>query len=277
MGKPLSEIPVVYQFINLVQKGFAALDNESQAQVKQFVQKKQLENGGFVNRAGHADLYYSLFGIWIASGIGLEEELEKHRQFVLEKEPAKTNLIDDFALLIIRLVLFQNKFPKPSVFKLIRTAFLTRHNISFYYRIFLFLLTFDVFYSKNIIQFFGRIVLPFLSPPAGSPCSVYAAVLVARQKVGLKTEKEVKNLLNFFDEEKGFKTFREVAEADLLSTAVALFALKFTSSDLRLVSPACLELLQQNFSNGAFLAGNGDEMRDLEYTFYGLLALGILI
>lgn len=253
------------------------LDTESQAQVKQFVKKKQLENGCFVNRAGLADLYYSLFGTWIASGIGLEEELEKHRRFVLEKETAENNLVDDFALLIIRSVLFQNKSIKPSVFKLIRTAFLTRHKTSIYYRIFLFLFTFDAFYSKNIIRFFGRITLPFFSPPAGSPCSVHAAVLVARQRAGLKTEKEVKILLEYFNAEKGFKAFREVAEADLLSTAVALFALKITNTDLRLVSPTCLELIQQNFSNGAFLAGNGDEMRDLEYTFYGLLALGILI
>jgi len=63
----------------------------------------------------------------------------------------------------------------------------------------------------------------------------------------------------------------------LLSTAVASFALKTANSDLRLVRPACLKLIEQNYSNGAFLAGNGDKMRDLEYTFYGLLALGVLI
>ena len=33
---------------------------------------------------------------------------------------------------------------------------------------------------------------------------------------------------------------------------------------------------QQNFSNGAFLSGDGDTTTDAEYTFYGLLALGVL-
>lgn len=277
MGKPLSEISVVYQFINLVQKGFAALDTESQTQVMQFLHNSQTENGGFVNRAGNSDLYYSLFGVWIASGIGQEEILEKHRQFVLEKKSAKNNQVEEFALLIIRAFLFQNKIRKPSVYKLMRTAFLAGHKTSIYYRIFLFLLTVDAFYNRNIIRFFGRMALPFFSPPDDSPCSLYASVLVARQRAGLKTEKEVNILLEYFDDEKGFKTFKEVAKADLLSTAVALFALKTAEADLRMVKPACLNLIQQNFSDGAFFAGNGDELRDLEYTFYGLLALGILV
>jgi hypothetical protein len=277
VGKPFSNVPVVYQLINLVQKGFAALDAESQAQVQQFLQNSQHENGGFMNRAGRPDLYYSLFGVWIATAVDSDQVLEKHRQFVSKNETAKDNLVDDFALLLIRAVLFQNEFRKPSVLKLLRTAFLQGNKTSVHYRIFLFLLTFDFFYSNRILRFWGRMVLPLFSPPSGSPASVQAAVIVARQKAGLKSKNEVEKLLDYFENEKGFKAFKEVTDADLLSTAVALFALKTANTDLRLVKPACLKLIQQNYSNGAFLAGNGDEMRDLEYTFYGLLALGVLI
>ena len=46
---------------------------------------------------------------------------------------------------------------------------------------------------------------------------------------------------------------------------------------LRLLAPACLDWVQGLFSQGAFLSGNGDSSRDLEYTFYGLLALGSLV
>ena len=62
----------------------------------------------------------------------------------------------------------------------------------------------------------------------------------------------------------------------MLSTAVALFALNYAESDLRLLKPACLDFIQQNFADGAFLSGDGDQTADLEYTFYGLLALGVL-
>ncbi|MCA1758796.1 MAG: hypothetical protein LC658_03420, partial [Bacteroidales bacterium] len=149
--------------------------------------------------------------------------------------------------------------------------------VSIFYRLFLFLLAFDALYRNKTIYFFARPLLSFYSPPAESPCSIHAAISVARQKAGLDNKKEMKLLLSFFEEGKGFKTFRETDEPDLLSTAVALFALKFAGADLRLVTPTCLELIQQNYSSGAFLAGNGDEMRDLEYTFYGLLALGTLV
>jgi prenyltransferase beta subunit len=277
VGKPFSNIPVIYHLISLVQKGFAALDAKSQAQVQQFLQTSQHENGGFMNRAGTPDLYYSLFGVWIATAVGSNQVLEKHRQFVSKNETAKDNLVDKFALLLIRAVLFQNEFRKPRVLKLLRTAFLKGNKTSVHYRIFLFLLTFDFFYSNRILRFWGRIVLPLFSPPSGSPASVRAAVIVARQKAGLKTENEVEKMLDYFENEKGFKAFKEVTDADLLSTAVALFALKTANADLRLVKPACLKLIQQNYSKGAFLAGNGDEMRDLDYTFYGLLALGILV
>jgi hypothetical protein len=277
VDKLLSDIPIVFQFINLVQNGFSALDAESQMQVKQFLQNSQHENGGFMNRAGTPDLYYSLFGVLIAAAVGSDDVLEKHRQFVLKNETAKDKLVDEFALLLIRAVLFQNEFRKPTVLKLLRKTFLTGNKTSVHYRIFLFLLTFDVFYCNSILHFWGRIVLPFFSPPSVSPGSVYAAVIVARQKAGLKTKNEVEKMMDYFENEKGFKAFKETTDADLLSTAVASFALKTANSDLRLVRPACLKLIEQNYSNGAFLAGNGDKMRDLEYTFYGLLALGVLI
>jgi len=62
----------------------------------------------------------------------------------------------------------------------------------------------------------------------------------------------------------------------MLSTAVALFALNYVDYDLRLLKPSCLDFIGQNFSDGAFLSGDGDPTADVEYTFYGLLALGVL-
>jgi hypothetical protein len=82
--------------------------------------------------------------------------------------------------------------------------------------------------------------------------------------------------MQYFEKGKGFKVFPEQGNADLLSTAVSLFGLKKIGADLRIVSPVCLDLVQQNYDNGAFLSGDGDSSRDLEYTFYGLLTLGVL-
>jgi len=261
----------------LVQKGFATLDAKSQSEVITFVQSCQHSGGGFTNRAGRPDIYYSLFGVWLSGAIGLKKILENHKRFMLENEEVQKEPVEVFAEILIRSVLFKNEFKKPSKLKLIKMALQDTGRMSIFYRLFLFLLAFDAFYRNKVIYFFARPALSFYSPSAESPCSVHAAIAVARQKAGLCTKKEAKILLSFFEDGKGFKAFREVDEPDLLSTAVALFALKFTGADLRLVTPTCLELIQQNYSAGAFLAGNGDEMRDLEYTFYGLLTLGTLV
>lgn len=277
MSSKSSGIPIVYQFIGLVQKGFATLDAESQSEVKEFVQSCQHSGGGFTNRAGRPDLYYSLFGVWLSNAIGLKKALEDHRRFILENAGTYKEPVDAFADILIREILFEDEFKKPSKLKLIKMALQEAGTMSVFYRLFLFLLAFDALYGKKTIHFFASPLLLFYSPSAESPCSVHAAMLVARQKAGLSIKKEVKIILSYFEEGKGFKTFRETDEPDLLSTAVALFALKFAGFDTRLVTPSCLELIQQNYSAGAFLAGNGDEMRDLEYTFYGLLALGTLV
>lgn len=85
-----------------------------------------------------------------------------------------------------------------------------------------------------------------------------------------------RKILSYFDEVNGFKVYRQNNTADLLSTAVALYALRVSGYDLRLIAPACLKFVQDNYCDGAFLSGDGDQTRDLEYTFYGLLALGTL-
>lgn len=272
-----SGIPIVFQFIGLVQKGFATLDVESQSEIKEFVLSCQHSGGGFTNRAGRPELYYSLFGVWLSRAIGLEKALDNHQKFILENAKTSNEPVDEFANILIRKILFKDEFKKPSKLKLIKTALQKAGTMSVFYRVFLFLLVFDAFYRNKVIYFFARPVLFYYSPSAESPCSVHAATLVARQKAGLSIKKEVKIIHAYFEEGKGFKTFRETDEPDLLSTAVALVALKFAGADLRLVKPTCLALIQQNFNAGAFLAGNGDNMRDLEYTFYGLIALGTLV
>ena len=61
---------------------------------------------------------------------------------------------------------------------------------------------------------------------------------------------------------------------DLLSTAVALYALHFLDADIRIMKPDCLIFIDDLYDNGGFRATKYDSVTDVEYTFYGLLALG---
>lgn len=277
VNKKNPNIPVYQSFIGFVKRGLDMLGKKSQRELTAFVKANQHSGGGFTDRAGNPDLYYSLFGVWIASALNMTGTLENHKQFIKQKLTLTKNPVDDFVVMLIQDLLFENEYNRPSFYKILKLAFGKDRGTSFFYRLFLFLLVTDAYYSKKVTGIFARLGLIFYTPQAESPCSVFAAYTVARVKANMKTQKEKQKLFSFFEEAKGFKAFSEASEADMLSTAVALFALKTTDADLRMVAPGCLDFIQQNYDNGAFLAGTGDKERDLEYTFYALLALGILV
>jgi hypothetical protein len=277
VGYRKNNTPVYHRFIDLVKKGFATLDEKNQNEVIEFIKSCQNSVGGFTDRVGKPDFYYSLFGTWLSVALDEGQIQAKHKNFIARLSESHENTVDEFAFLLIKISLPGYDFKKPSFFSVLNRMLFKSSRVNFFYRIFLFILIIDALYRPKIIYPLVRGILRFYSPPADSPCSVHAAITVTRSESGLDVKREQHILFSYFEDGKGFKAFRSTEEADLLSTAVALFALKTSDTDLRRIAPDCLDLIQQNYSNGAFLAGNGDGVRDLEYTFYGLLALGILV
>lgn len=269
--------PFFLQLIHWVKKGFLQLDETSQKEIRLFIESQQHVSGGFTDRGGNPDLYYSLFGLWVSAALNMDESLEKLTKFIHRKEKKEKAGIDFFTSFLIRSFLQENSFKKPSQLSLVQLFFRKGSSINTIYLVFLFLLTFDFFYGKRKpLLFLARVVLLFYRPPGDSPCSICSAYTVARVYSGINVKKQTRQLFSYFEKMKGFKIFQNAETADLLSTAVALFALRKGNADLRLVAPDCLHLIQQNYDTGAFLSGDGDNSRDLEYTFYGLLSLGIL-
>jgi len=82
--------------------------------------------------------------------------------------------------------------------------------------------------------------------------------------------------MSFYRGKGGFAALHQTPTEDLLSTAVALYALHFTDSDTRLIKPDCLGYVDSLFRDGGFRSTESDVEIDIEYTFYGLLALGSL-
>lgn len=269
--------PVYRQFIHKIEKGFLLLDESSQNEIRKFIISQQHKTGAFNDRSGNADIYYSLFGAMLSEALKLVSQKRHLKNNIGTIQKNKKKIVDKFALLLIEDILAEEESKKPSIFQLVKLVFQEGNKINVSYRIFLFLLSFDAFYGrKKFLYFLMRIFLSFYSLPEDSPCSIFAAFTAAKFLTGKKVKKEVQSLFSFFEEGKGFKVFREIENADVLSTAVALFTLKIVGADLRIVTPGCLNLVQQNYESGAFLSGDGDLTKDLEYTFYGLLALGTL-
>jgi len=275
MNNKQKHIPIYKQLIGLIATGFNLLNKESQQEVRQFIADNQLTDGGFSDRGGISDMYYSLFGFWLSKALNMEETLDRFNRFIQTKKLDESgNTLDHFAFLMIKSELDNPKRSPRFKWNLIQSSHLS---INFSYRIFLFLLRIDARHRPTTLFYLPvSLWLKFYKPSPDSSCSMIAALTVVRVNAGLNCHQQQKDLLAYFEEKKGFKAFDHVKTGDMLSTAVALFALWKTGFDMRLVAPTCLEFVQQNYDQGAFRSGDGDETHDLEYTFYGLLALGIL-
>ncbi|HEX4000447.1 MAG TPA: prenyltransferase/squalene oxidase repeat-containing protein [Pirellulales bacterium] len=77
--------------------------------------------------------------------------------------------------------------------------------------------------------------------------------------------------------EGGFLAHPDAPLPDLLSTATALHALVGMHADLDPIAEPCLDFVDSLWTNrGSFYGHWGDDQLDCEYTYYGLLALGHL-
>lgn len=77
--------------------------------------------------------------------------------------------------------------------------------------------------------------------------------------------------------EGGFRASPHTPVPDLLSTAVALHALTTLHAPLDTIRESCLDFIDTLWTRqGAFLGSWLDDVADCEYTYYGLLALGHL-
>lgn len=277
MSKTLHN-PVYLTLAESARSGFLALDGSVQNEIKTFVRAQQHNNGGFIDRAGQPDLYYSLFGLWLSIATGQNELQQKLKEFAdtLNMGNSKSP-VEDLALLLIKSYLDPG-LPKQSIFSIIKTVLKKGRMIELSYQFFLISLVIDaVGKNKGLYYFFARICLYFYKPKGNIPCSISAALVYAHKILRLNTGKSLKELESFALEQGGFCAFKSLETADLLSTGVALFVLNEFGTDLRLIKPACLDFIQKNYAEGAFLSGDGDTTKDLEYTFYGLLGLGSVV
>ncbi len=289
--------------VSLLRNALNVLDEQGQMEVFKFLKSQQNTDGGFKDRGGRSDLYYSLFGMLILEAEGRSqksEELlteplegrpltrnpklvteirEKLREFI-ERQSSKEvpGFIEQCCLALLQKELRINRFSRTKTLaKLTRSFWKERNSINFSYRSFVLFLTLNaVLPFRGLLKRFSGKMLSRIEVNEHSPCSEIAAKVFLLKMLEKDGSEEQQLLMSFASESGGFRSFQHLEQADMLSTAVALFALKNADCDIRLLTPDCLGFIQQNFIDGAFLSGDGDQTVDLEYTFYGLLALGKL-
>ena len=63
MNSRNQNIPFYLQMVSLLRNALDVLDEQGQSEVFQFLKSQQNVDGGFKDRGGRSDLYYSLFGM----------------------------------------------------------------------------------------------------------------------------------------------------------------------------------------------------------------------
>jgi hypothetical protein len=105
-----------------------------------------------------------------------------------------------------------------------------------------------------------------------------AAAVTLQHQLGLPIDPRSREwLLAAHHEDGGFFALPGAPMPDLLSTAVALHALAAMHTDLSPIREKCLDFIDTLWVNRGSFHGNwAEETLDVEYTYYGLLALGHL-
>ena len=310
MNPSSKNIPFYRQMIALLGNALDLLDEQGRGEVLQFLLSQQNADGGFRDRGGRSDLYYSLFGGLMIRAWGMEhgawssghgvwgmesevvvperEAVEgssqygtilKLKQFIARQSKSEVpGFIEKCCFVLLQKELKTGRISRiRSIFSLGRSFWRERQSINLSYRSFVLFLTLNVVFPfPRLLKFGAAKMLKQTIVDQHSPCSEVAAKVFLQRMMNQDGSKETELLMSFACECGGFKAFAHLEQADMLSTAVALFALEFAGSDLRLLKPANLDFIESNFADGAFLSGDGDLTTDVEYTFYGLLALGVL-
>jgi hypothetical protein len=260
----------------VLKRSLKVMDTHAIEELREYVANRQTPSGGFMDKAGRADIYYTLFGHYLADALELKASIpfiENYVEYsIRQNNPAGVHL---YCAAILSARSGNYNLPVKILKEKVRSSIMEQLGKQPAYGAFLNLLT--CYYLRDYgTLYLIRKQLSRLSITSSLPCPVVAALLVLQRSFNKPVE-ELKNaVLSFYRGAGGFNATQEAPVPDLLSTAVALYALRFAGTDLRKIKPACLDFVDSLYKDGGFGGNVFDRDPDIEYTFYGLLALGAL-
>jgi len=271
--------------------------------VRLFLSRQQNGDGGFKNRCGQSDLYYTVFGI--EGLLALQAPLPVHLldEYLGQFGAGETlDLVHLCCLARCRAAIAGKEIAGvPSTWKrelLVRIeefrsedggyAMTAGREFGTAYGCFLALAAYQDLGQLppeplRLVQCLKSLETPDgawaneRGVKIGATNSTAAAVTLLRQ-LSLPVAPVVGDwLLDRYHPSGGFLAAPTAPLPDLLSTATALHALAGLERGFGHLKESCLDFIDSLWTNeGAFHGHWGDELLDCEYTYYGLLALGHL-
>lgn len=277
-----------------------SLEITSVNQVRRFILSQINSDGGFCGRDSESDLYYTLFGVECLTAFGIPFPEAKILNY-LKQFGAGENLDFVHLICLIRCLAKLSKIPldenllnrllenlKPFQFEngLFRQTVDSKSPSL--YAGFLAALAFE---EIGVVTINQAATLKLIEQMKTSDYAFadqegveFGTTPVTAAVVGLLAKwqqpidpKTVAWLLAREAPDGGFLAIPEAPVADLLSTATTLFALKVMNHSFQGISENIFDFVENLWhENGGFFGNVLDKTPDCEYTFYGLLSIGVL-
>ncbi len=258
---------------------FDVMHNTSINQVIAFTNSQVHKNGFFIDKAGNPDLYYSLFGFFVAESLQLNNIKQKIANTIKSLDISTIkHEVNMFCFVILRSQLTLDKKNdrqlKQTVIHLLDKKEVNTSNYTWFMGIITLFYLKDFYSIQKYLKKFHATIGTCNTPD--KPSTIITAEIILNKIYRKPTGQLTNQLINYYRSSGGFAAFVNSPVEDLLSTAVCLFALKFAKTDLRLIKPATIGFIESLYYDGGFLATKFDKDTDIEYTFYGLLAMACL-
>lgn len=281
------------KLLHTLQKGKEQLSTEALHKISCFVESQCTDEGSFKDKSGKADLYYTLFGWMLSYILEIKTDQKKMDIYLSQQDVENLDLIHYAAYMRCEMIKQLMKAGKAGL--LLQSLFSTKvkvwndfkelpHNDpQSPYTQFLWLsLAEDAGYrikeKKTIINSLTNYHLPnggYMNTRDGLTATTnatVAALIIKGQLTTYKENKEVYSLRDRQDTSGGFGAATASPIPDLLSTATSLFMLSYYN--IKPKYPARDFIEAHWLDSGGFSATLLEDQSDVEYTFYGLLALG---
>ncbi len=277
------------------------LGDEACGLIEQFILSQQHESGGFADRDGDADLYYTSFAIDALTALQAELPDEALGKF-LEQQLNHPDQLDFVHLCCVARCFSALKDKKTRtlkpIFDRIEAVYRSadggynqdeEHETGSAYACFL---AYGAYADhgmkppnsagiaaclKSLQNPNGAWANDVELPVANIPATAAAVTLCRNLAVKIPPETGPWIMENFHPVSGGFLPFPQAPIPDLLSTAVALHALDGLQFDFASRTELLLDFIDSLWTaTGGFHGSWDDDDLDIEYTYYGLLALGHL-
>jgi len=281
------------KILDQLNAGKNRLNKEARNHFVHFIKSQLLANQSFMDKSAKSDLYYTLFGWTLCLIFNIKLDTKKMLLYIQQQPEKDLDLIHYTSLkrcyLIYHIMAYgkvftwlkmQKKLPIKSLNEFIS---LPHQDMNAPYSQFIWMLLSEDTGNRNINPLKIEKALSNYHVLNGGylnnkECltstnnATVAALSVLGQLNNYKKNEDLSVLTSFQNSSGGFVATKSSPIPDLLSTATALFVLKCYNEK---ATYPTLNFIEAHWSDsGGFVGTLMDDKSDIEYCFYGLLALG---